>query len=294
MARTRAGIGKRLARIAFVERKHVRQRMGALFTPTGEKHTTLVCGVQRSGTEMLMHILERSNETDVYRETDRRAFSHYNMRPPTVMRHLIEKSCVGRIVVKALLESDKTAELLQELAPAKAIWMVRHYDDVVNSCMQCWPGDRNHIGKIIVDRNAAGWRGRGMSDETHALLREYYHPDMDDSSALALFWYYRNQLLFDQKLEEDPRLLILRYEPLVQFPEKYGPIVARFVGIAFTPAMMRLVFSDSVRKRPPPNVEPRIRALCDPMLNCLTLLSQRIEVPDVTIRRPALAPAMIQ
>src|SRR5262249_33723388 len=276
MAASSASFGQRLSHLAFVERKHMRQRFGALFVPACEKRALMVAGVQRSGTNMLMHILERSDETDVFLESDHRAFHKYEMRSPPAIRHLIEKSCAPRVVFKALYEGDKLRNLLDAFAPASAIWMVRDHNDVVNSSLRRWPGDRNHIEKILIDRNAAGWRGRGMSDATHALLREYYQPNVNDASAQALFWYYRHQLLFDQKLEEDPRVLVLRYEPLVQCPEEYGKIVARFTGIAYTADMVRTIFNHSVGKRPPPPIVPRINALCEGMLSRLIQVSQRV------------------
>jgi hypothetical protein len=275
-------VGAHVRRLAFLGRKQAWQRMIELFSSTGEKRVTMVCGVQRSGTNMLMKILERSIETEVYHESDRRAFATHQMRPPSTIRGLIEKSPARRIVIKALCEGDKVSELLDVFAPANAIWMVRRYEDVINSNMKLWPGGRNQLDKIVFDRNAGAWRGRGMTDETHALIRRHYRPEMNDASALALFWYYRNQLLFDQRLDEDPRFLVLRYESLVQDPEGYGALIARFAGVGFMPSMVNFVFSDSVRKRPSPGIDPPIRSLCDGMLDRLTRLSQR----DETLREP--------
>jgi hypothetical protein len=285
-------MGARLGRIAFLGRKHARQRMAGLFS-SAEKRVTMVCGVQRSGTNMLMKVLEQSLETDVYHESDRRAFVSHQMRPPSTIRRLIEKSPARRIVIKALCEGDKISELLDLFAPANAIWMVRRYEDVINSNMKLWPGGRNQLDKIVLDRNAGVWRGRGMTDETHALIRRHYRPDMNDASALALFWYHRNQLLFDQRLDEDPRLLVLRYESLVQDPEGYGALIARFVDFGFMRNMVDFVFSDSVRKRPSPEIDSPIRSLCDEMLERLTRLSQRVEMspePDRRLEAATAAP----
>jgi hypothetical protein len=282
-----SSIGTELERIAFLGRKHARQRLVDLFSPIGEKRVTLVCGVQRSGTNMLMKILERSFETDVYHESDRRAFSGHQMRSPSVICSLVKKSSAKRVVVKALCEGDKISELLGSLAPANAIWMVRQFDDVINSNMKSWPGGRNQLDRIVVDRRAGAWRARGMTDETHALIQRYYHRDMNDASALALFWYYRNQLLFDQRLDNDPRLLVMRYESLVQDPERYGAIVARFVNVRFTRSMADFIFSNSVRKRSPPDIEPPIRGLCDEMLARLARLSERTQAASQQERHPA-------
>jgi Sulfotransferase domain len=281
-------IGAELERIAFLGRKSARQRIAGLLSASHEKRATLVCGVQRSGTDMLMNILEKSLETDVYHEHDRRAFSDYQLLAPPVIRNLIQRSPARRVVMKALCDADRISELLRSFAPANAIWMVRRYDDTINSNMSRWPGGRNQLDKIVLDRSAGGWRGRGMTDETHALIRRHYHRGMNDASALALFWYYRNQLLFDQKLEEDPRLLILRYESLVEDPASYGAVIAQFVDIEFAQGMVDFVFQGSIGKRPRPEIEPPIRDLCDGMLDRLTRLSQRVMLHPNQRREPAL------
>ena len=51
-----------------------------------------VAGMQRSGTNMVMDVLERSLGTDVYHENDPRAFERYEMRDPAVIRQLANGS----------------------------------------------------------------------------------------------------------------------------------------------------------------------------------------------------------
>ena len=57
---------------------------------TPQKTVVFVGGIQRSGTNLMIDVLERSIETDVFHERDRRAFQDFQMRPPEVIRHLLD------------------------------------------------------------------------------------------------------------------------------------------------------------------------------------------------------------
>ena len=83
-------IGRRVRRGSRLALKHAVQRARA--RRGGPPLTLLVAGVQRSGTNMVMDVLERSLETDVYHERDPRAFDNYEMRPLEVIRGLRARS----------------------------------------------------------------------------------------------------------------------------------------------------------------------------------------------------------
>jgi hypothetical protein len=230
-----------------------------------EKQVVFVSGVQRSGTNMVMEVLDRSMETDVFMETDRRAFDHYEMRDISTIRRLVARSGSGRVVIKALLEAHRLAGLMEAFAPAKAIWIFRAYEDMVNSYMANWPGGRNQLDAIVRERTGGNWRANGMTDETLEIVRRHYRPEMNDASALAVFWHYRNQLYFDQGLDRDPRVMLLQYESMVTEPEEYVCGIAQFLGVRPTKAMIGIISPASVRKRPPPDIAPDVRALCEAM-----------------------------
>ncbi len=228
-----------------------------------------VAGVHRSGTNMMMEILQRSWETEVFDETDPRAFDQHMMRDEAVIRALIDNSAAPVTVLKALHEAHILGRLMATFAPAKAIWMFRSYDDAINSSLRRWPNWRNKIDALVRDRNAADWRGAGMTEETHRIVRQHYRPDIDDASATALFWYYRNQLLFDQGLDRDGRVLLVRYEDLVSDSGPYARRLTDALGIGLTPSMRRVAHTESLRKHAPPQIDSDIRALCERMLRAL-------------------------
>ena len=227
------------------------------------KRVAFVAGVQRSGTNMLMDVLERCYETDVYHERDNRAFDDYEMRPRHVIHELVNGSNAPLVIFKALCELQDVGKLLDEFAPAKALWIVRSFEDVVNSHLAIWTGMPSSIRAIAVDRNSAAWRGRGMSDETHALVRDLYHDDISNASACALFWYFRNALFFEQGLDRDGRVCLIRYESLVTEPSPQFSRVFDFLGLEYSHRFAKGVSSGSVRKGRAPLIDPAIRDVCE-------------------------------
>ena len=223
--------------------------------------------MQRSGTNMLMETLEWSRHTDVYHETDPRTFDNYLMRPRAVVRQVAARSPAPAFVIKCLCELDEVRSLLGEFAPARAVWLVRAYDDTVNSAVRSFGNFRHQVLRLARDKTAADWRGRGMSDETQAHLRRLGHPEMSEASAAALMWYYRNVLFFEQGLHQDERVVPISYERLVSAPEATLDAVLRFAGL---PAggrwTTRYVHVRSVGKSPQADIEPEVRALCDGLL----------------------------
>lgn len=222
-----------------------------------------VAGMQRSGTNMVMDVLERSLGTDVYHENDPRAFERYEMRDPAVIRQLANASRAPFFVIKALCELDLMPGLMQAFSPAKALWILRDVEDVVNSATRSFRNFPAQVGRIAQDRNAAQWRGRGMSEETHALVRSLYHPDMNEPTAAALTWYFRNILFFENGFDRDPRVRLVRYERLVTEPQAQFGEVFGFLGIPYSARISSIVSARSIRKNPPPPIEPEVRALCE-------------------------------
>ncbi|MFN2289300.1 MAG: sulfotransferase [Chromatocurvus sp.] len=226
---------------------------------------TFVTGVQRSGTNMLMNILDRSLETDVYMEKDPRAFDRYAMRDVDTISALIKQSRAKHVVIKALLEADSIAHLMQLFHNTRALWLYRNYDDMVNSYLVSWPGGRNRLDEIMHGANGDIWQAKGMTPDTFEKIKEHYRPGINDASALALFWYYRNQIFFDQRFDSSDAVMLLRYDSLVTDPAAHVRKIADFLGISAAPAMTGLVSSRSVRKRQKPAIEKGIRDLCDAM-----------------------------
>lgn len=222
-----------------------------------------VTGQQRSGTNMVMDVLERSLDTDVYHETDPRAFANYEMRERGVIANLRENSPARCFVIKALCEGQWLPRLLDDFAPARALWVVRHYADVANSMALNFRTTAAVMKRIRDDRNAGGWRSRGMSDSTHALIRDLIADDISERAAAAVQWYMRNVLFFELRLQHEPRVQLVFYEPLVGQPQNEFERICRFVDLPYSTRLVRDVFATSVRKNRTPDLGSRIAGLCE-------------------------------
>lgn len=229
----------------------------------GVRLHVFVAGVQRSGTNLVMDLLERSIHTDVYHERDARAFDHYEMRSLEVIDELVARCRGEAFVIKALCELQDLGVLMDRYTPSRTVWIVRNWEDVVNSMIRSFRNFHKQVLRIARDRTSDGWRSRGMSDETHQLLKAVAHEDISEADGAALHWYFRNVLFFEQGLDRDERVLALRYEGLVAEPRQTGERLFAHLDLPFSERITRPVFGTSVGKRPPPIVDPSIRSICD-------------------------------
>jgi hypothetical protein len=110
------------------------------------------------------------------------------MREPAVIGALAKGSKAPCFVIKALCELPKLPTLMEFLSPAKTVWIVRRYEDVVNSMLISFGNMAKQVRRIAHDPSSGGWLGQGMSDDTLAVVRRLVHDTIDDSSASALQW----------------------------------------------------------------------------------------------------------
>jgi hypothetical protein len=255
-----------LEKKAFLASKYLVHNLRTFSAKAAAKTTVFVAGHQRSGTNMLMDILERSYETEVYHERDSRAFDNYRMRELPVIRDLQRASQSPYFILKALCELQDLPELMAAFPPAYTLWLVRDYRDVVNSAVRSFPDFARYARLLADDPEAAGWRGQGMSRETRSIVRSVVHPEITETSAAALQWYVRNTLFFERGLDRDPRVRVIHYENLVQNPQAEFAGIFQFLKLKYAPWMGKDIFGTSVGKHREPDIDAPIRALCEEMM----------------------------
>lgn len=246
----------------------------------GDAAVTFVAGVQRSGTNMTMDVLEQSLQTEVYQERDPRAFDNYAMRDFDTIAQLHAACRARHFVIKSLCELQRLPQLQARFPGAKIVWIVRHFDDTVNSMLVSFANFAKQIQRLAKDKNSDGWRGEGMSDETQTLLRRYADPGINEATGAALMWYLRNILFFEQEFDRRDDVLLVSYEQLVSEPEQEFRRVFEFIGIPYRRWHSRKVVASSIRKRQPPEIAVEVRKECEQLLQSFRgLLSGRIETP---------------
>jgi hypothetical protein len=259
-----------LKRRLFIRSKRFEQRLAVVRGHVPDRRPVFLSGVHRSGTNMMMETLEWHPATDVFREADPRAFRHFQMQSEGVIDELIAGSSADRVVVKALHEADRLRFLLDVRPGAQAIWMFRDWRDVVNSIVARWPGHRNEIDELARGIDTGSWRSRGLTPKTRALLGAHYRPDLDEASVNTLFWLIRNELLFEQQLQADERVVLVNYETLLLEPRPQLEALCRFLELPSCARMFAVASADKVRKKPPPAVAPDVAQMADAMLDRLS------------------------
>lgn len=248
--------------------KAVRQRL----FPRRVGLTVFVAGMQRSGTNLVMDVLDASVATEVFHETDPRAFARYEMRDATTIRALRARSRAPVFVIKALCELDRVHALMDDYAPAKTLWVVRDWRDSVISAVKS-SGNFLPQWQRLAAGDATDWRGRGMSAATRELLAALWHDDATEAEGAAVMWFYRNALFFEHGLDADARVRVLFYERLVGAPATEIRCVFGFLGLGDAgPAVVRRIHARSVRQREVDGVSHAVAALCDELLARLCAL----------------------
>jgi hypothetical protein len=248
----------------------------------------IILGCQRSGTSLIYWIFERDLNTKIYREKSR-----LNSRDPKGLRlnpyHVVlrEFSRYRRklIVFKPLAESQNANTLLSRISKSRILWMYRHYNDVAASNLKAF-GRYNGIADLlpIVQNQKNNWRCQNMSSKTQSIIRRNFSSKMNPFDAAALFWYTRNQLFFEKKLDLHDDVLLCRYEDLVKCPETVMKIIYCFVGCRYPGnRIIKGIHSESVGKGRSVSLSPHIADLCEELLSRLNksyITQKQIEISN--------------
>lgn len=256
---------ERIERKFYRGYKSVRQRLG----PSMPRTHVFVAGMQRSGTNMLMEMLDWNRHTDVYHETDPRAFTpQFEMRAPDVIHDLARRSPAPFFVIKSLCELDRIGLLLNDFAPAKAIWIVRDFHDSGRSAVRSFANFVPQLRRLAKDKTAAAWRGRGMSNETQELLRDIAELELSELDGAAMMWYYRNVLFFELGFDRDERVMPVYYDDLVQRPAETISKLADFIGLPdCTSRMKRHVHASTLRRHNQMALRTEVDMVCAALMN---------------------------
>jgi hypothetical protein len=203
-----------------------------------ERRVVLIFGCQRSGTTMLQQtFLDRSWRVLILEEHDRRVvepgpeettWQEYS----TVMAR-IRRLPFEVVAAKPLVESASATALMDAAGPVKAVWMLRHYPEVARSNVNRFGMDNPYRDlEPIRARDALDWRYKGATEETWETVNALLNRRLTPFDAAALFWWTRNQLYFDQRLWEDDRIRILRYERTCNQPDEVIRSLSDHIGLA--------------------------------------------------------------
>ena len=232
----------------------------------GRRQVTFVFGCQRSGTKMLVRVLDESATTRVYHEDDRAAFEDFQLRQDGVLRALIASSPAPSQVFKPICDSHEADRLLDRFEGSRALWIWRDPDAVARSAVAKWGDHQRQVVDAVAsgDLETWGWRTARLPPPLVEDLRRVHRPDLSAEEGALLFWLLRNRFFFELGLDRDPRVLLLRYEDLLEDPATFRAAF-HHAGASFRRAHLHRV---QPRRGPGPRLDasPEIRELCDALV----------------------------
>lgn len=252
--------------------KQLRQRLGG---GPDDRSLVLIVGCQRSGTTMMSRVFDADPNSKIFDEMSKLSsddgVENLRLNDLDQVEAMMTAGAASLVVAKPLVESHRVPDLLDRLPNSSAIWMYRHHHDVVSSNLKRW-GDGNGFDDIapIIEGEQANWRAVGLDPEVRDLIVDKAKGDLTPADAAALFWWSRNTHYFRQSLADHPRVLLYRYEAVVQDPASaFGEMYA-FVGQQFPgDSVLADISTGSVGKGSGVELSPDIEELCQAMLGRL-------------------------
>jgi len=167
------------------------------------------------------------------------------------------------VAAKPLVESASAGALMDAAGAVRAVWMLRHYWGTALSNVNRFGMDNPYRDlEPIRSRDVRDWRYRGTTEETWETVTAMLNRRLMPLDAAALFWWTRNQLYFDQRLWEDDRIRILRYERACNQPGEVVRSLSDHIELALPLGSI----APRVRAQPfPPDarqLDPDVELLC--------------------------------
>jgi len=255
----------RRSRSPFVQwpRRAIRKVALALrrLTFSGTPLPVFVIGSGRSGTDLLMHCLSQSLEVALLNEDHPAAFQNWRLRDLDVVGRAIHAQRAPVVLLKPIVETQRVAELLDSFPDGRALFIVRHWHDNVNSRAKFFGDDQQRMVEGWLRTDFA--RFPALPEEIRHVVREAWSSSSTVATAAAVGWLVVNATYEYLGLTGDERVHKLLYEELVQNGEGTLREVCAFVGVPFDPAMLREIYGSSVRKSAPPEVPAVLAERCE-------------------------------
>jgi hypothetical protein len=165
---------------------------------------------------------------------------------------------------KPLEDSHRIVELLDYFDSAYAIWTYRHYHDVVNSCIKKNWGQqyRTYIENINSGTYFDYSEPLNLTKQNTDFVQNIYHSSISEATCTAVIWYLRNTIYFDCKLYDNPRVLLVSYEKLVQQPVDEMSGIQKFIHLENKSSVYSGIHKNSINRDPRPILDRKVEEAC--------------------------------
>lgn len=229
---------------------------------------------------MLLDLFERDLRSRTFGEYSRSITvgqESIRLRPLEDVRDVFNRAGEPLIVCKPLVESQRTAELLDFFPGSTALWAYRNYVDAVNSNVNAFHSQVEAC-RIVVDNEPNNWRSELVPQASLQLMQEYYRPTMSQYDAAALMWHARNSLYFEQNLSERSTVRLWKYEQFVKHPSRNTQELYSWLRMSAPPERVYgFVSSTSIGLGRSITLTPEVDAACQLLLDQLDRLRESTE-----------------
>ena len=251
-----------------------------LFSNTDSKTIAFVFGCQRSGTTMLINLINQAPKVSLYREGNPKVMENYRIKDSDTIKRIINKDKNKFLIFKPVNDLQQADHLLSIFPNTKAIWIYRNYNAVINSAVTKWQDAQKRIvlwikdnyGKENIEFSSNNEDSQyatyieNIKPDTVNTIKELANGEMTNEDGAALLWYIRNKIYFELNLQSDERVRLINYENLVTNPDEKLKDVFDFIGCGFSSEYTNKVRTSSVNKQYSFKLNPKIDQICSDML----------------------------
>lgn len=261
----------RINKLRASQNRYRRRLWQRLNNPAGLSMPAFLIGCGRSGTSLIVYQINKSWQTDLYNEDNPAAFYKWRLHDLEVIAKLIEQSYAKVVMFKPILDTFRINDLLSRFPDAKVFFAYRHFDDVINSSLKRF-GINNRINHVNswIHEDFHEFAACPPPEETKSYIRSKWRPALNSQTGAALYWLFQNRLYFDLGLDQDERVKLISYEAVVAGPVKEFEDSCGFLGIPYEPIIAEGVYSSSIKRDPPPDVDESIREDCEELWHTMT------------------------
>ncbi len=242
-------------------------------TSQQESKPILIQGCGRSGTTMLLNAFIRDNSIETFNENDSRIANNYIIDKSKMQKAII-LSKSKFVVMKPILNSFEANQFLIDFPSLKIVWMIRNYEDMVNSSLIKF-GDEvaNYIKNYIMYDDGDNWITKGIHHDTKRILSniDFDYNYLNENDWMALIWWSVNRTILISDLFRNKRFLIIKYEELVEDPAFWFKKIYNHTGMKYNKNIIKNIHPKSVGKGSSIEFNPKVKKMCDDLKNQIFL-----------------------
>ena len=229
-----------------------------------ESRPIFVFGKQRSGTTMLMTVLNLHPDTEIFGEgPNNKAFKDCRIRGFDVLERLIAESRARFVCFKPIADSHLMGDFLRHFPDGRYVWLYRSYGDTARSSLKRFPHATAAIKKVCMGEGGGGWFQEGVSAASIRTLKEIYTLDMTDYDLACLVWWARNRIFTELQLQAVPSMLLEKYENLTTRPDESFGALFKFLGMSNYKRAIQFIHTSERSQVRTDVLHPDVRVLCD-------------------------------